>query len=222
MSNPAPQIPPGEALYDPAYYDAGYYGGGARGGFPDYRYRSREQAEQLAIKWSSCLPILHRSALFIGCALGFEVAYWRTRGVAAFGLDVSKYAIEHQIPEAEGQCQLYDGTNIPSPAAAIDLVACFDVLPHLPDPMRAALIAEIVRVASRGIVWRCIVKDWRNLEAPIDGQDGAWFKYWRFEELDRHFTQSGKFRLKRLEMHWQYEVTAVYERAGPGWTSPVS
>lgn len=206
----APQ--PGEALYDPAYYDAGYYGGGARGGFRDYKFGSHEQAKQLGMKWDACRQISHGSALFIGCALGFEVAYWRLRGMAAFGLDVSKYAIENQIPEAEGHCSLYDGSNIPAPASSLDLVACFDVLPHLPDDMRAALIAEMVRVASKGIVWRCIVKDWRNLEAPIDGQDGAWFHYWRFEEMDRHFTQSGKFRMKELKMHEQYEVVASYQR----------
>jgi hypothetical protein len=210
MNTPAPQ--PGEKHYDPAYYDAGYYGGGARGGFRDYRYGSQEQAQQLAIKWGACQQVAHESALFIGCALGFEVAYWRARLKRAFGFDVSKYAIDNQIPEAGGNCFLYDGRTLPLADNSVDLIATFDVLPHLPDDMRAALIAEMVRVASAGIAWRCIVKDWRNIDRAVDGQDGAWFHYWRFEELDWHFTKSGKFRLKRLEMHWQYEVTAVYER----------
>lgn len=203
---------PGERLYDPAYYDAGYYGGGARGGFRDYRYGSLEQAQQLQIKWDACAQVPHRSALFVGCALGFEVAYWRARLRQASGVDVSAWAIANQIPEAGGGCHLYGGRHLNEADSSVDLVGCFDVLPHLPDDMREDVISEMVRVASAGIVWRCIVKDWRNLDRAVDGQDGAWFHYWRFEEMDRHFTRSGKFRLKRLEMHWHYEVTAAYER----------
>lgn len=209
--NAGPQ--PGERLYDPAYYDAGYYGGGARGGFRSYKYGSFEQAQQLQIKWDSCRSVPHRSALFVGCALGFEVAFWRSRLRDASGVDVSEFAIANQIPEAGGKCHLYGGRHLNEPDSSVDLVACFDVLPHLPDDMRADLIAEIVRVAGAGVVWRQIVKDWTNLETAIDGQDGAWFHYWTFEALDKAFTQSGKLRLESASRSRHHEVTAVYVRA---------
>lgn len=203
---------PGEKLYDPAYYDENYYGKGGRGGFKDYRFGSEEQEKQLGIKWHQCSKLPHKSVLFVGCALGFEVGYWRLRGKRAYGIDVSSYAIAHQIPEAAGSCILYDGRKIPG-EANFDLVACFDVLPHLPADMQEELIGEMVRVAEYGIAWRTIVKNWRNLDVAIDGQDGAWFRYSRFEEMDRLFTRSGKFKLQWLEMHAQYEVSAVYARA---------
>ncbi len=211
MSAPTPS--PGEPLYDPAYYDAGYYGGGARGGFRDYKYGSAEQAKQLGIKWDFCREVPHNSALFIGCALGFEVAYWIARRRVAYGLDVSTYAIANQIPEALGNCSLYDGRRIPSPDSAFDLIACFDVLPHLPADNLEALAGEMVRVAGRGIVWRTIVKNWRNRDTPIDFQDGAWGRYSTFERMDQLFTESGKFKLGWMKMHEQYEVTAIYLRA---------
>jgi hypothetical protein len=209
MSQPAP----GEKLYDPAYYDAGYYGGGARGGFKDYKYGSLEQMKQLGIKWRFCDEVAHKTALFVGCALGFEVAYWRERCRIAHGVDVSAYAIANQIPEAKGACQLYAGSKLPFANDEFDLVATFDVLPHLPPAMLEALAADMVRVASRGIVWRGIVKDWRNMDQEIDCRDGAWVRYSTLERMDRLFTQSGKLRLHWLKMHEQYEVTAIYVRA---------
>lgn len=201
-----------EKLYDHDYYDADYYNKGARGGFPVYEFDSKIQREQLSLKWDVCQQVTHATALFVGCARGFEVAHWFIRGKRAQGVDVSTWAIAHQIEEARGTCILYDGLKIREPDNAVDLVACFDVLPHLPDEQKPILAAEMVRVAKRGIVWRQIVKNWRNLDVPIDGRDGSFFHYLRFEEWDRLFTQSGKFRLEVAKWHSQYEVTAVFLR----------
>lgn len=205
--------PADEPMYSPDYYDAAYYGKGGRGGFPAYDFNSDEQKRQLALKWHFASHVPHQSALFVGCALGFEVAHWIQNGKTAAGVDVSRYAIAHQIPEARGNCSLYDGRALPVPAESFDLVASFDVLPHLPDEMLAALVAEIVRVAKAGIVWRGVVKNWHNLADEIDGQDGAWVKYRRWETWDELFSKSGKFRLDWMKMHGQYEVTAIYRRS---------
>jgi SAM-dependent methyltransferase len=199
-----------EKLYDHGYYDSDYYNKGARGGFHGYEFHSPIQREQLALKWDACRPVPHDSALFVGCARGFEVAHWFGKGINAAGVDVSTWAIQNQIPEARGECSLYDGLTLPFPDSGVDLVACFDVLPHLPDDQKPILAAEMVRVARRGIVWRQIVKNWRNHAVPIDGRDGSFFHYLRFEEWDRLFTESGKFRLETAKWHSQYEVTAVF------------
>lgn len=200
--------------WDPAFYDAGYYGKGARNGFREYDYNSPEQKYQLAIKWNVCASIDHKTALFVGCARGFEVAHWIAHGKNAVGVDVSTWAIANAIPQADKHCQLYDGSSLTKFGdSSFDLVASFDVLPHLPDGMREKLVAEMVRVAGRAIVWRQIVKNWRNMNRKVDGIDGAVFVYQRLETWDRLFTQSGKFRLLWLKMHRQYETIAVYVRA---------
>lgn len=207
---------PGEPLYSPDYYDADYYSKGARGGFPSYEYDDPKQQDQLAIKASfmDCVP--HGSALFVGCARGFEVAHAQARGKSAFGVDVSKWAIANVLPQVRDRCVWYNGRYLPGFADdSFDLVASFDVLHHLPDDMLADLAAEMVRIAANGIVWRLVVRNWRNERnpVPVDAQDGAWFSYRRFELFDRLFTESGKFELDWLKMHFQYEVTAVYRRA---------
>src|SRR3990167_8596036 len=129
------------------HFTEGYYGKGERGGFTEYVYPSQEQDKQLAIKWDVCSAIYHQSALFIGCARGFEVAYWLANNKYARGLDVSRWAIEHQVPESRGGCAIYDGTNIPSNDGSYDLVAAFDVLVLVPADNVQALVAEMIRVS---------------------------------------------------------------------------
>lgn len=215
MKSHQPYPRPGEPLYSHAYYDEDYYGRGARGGFPSYDYADPRQKEQLALKWGFAGAVPHDSALFVGCARGFEVAHWIGKGKTAEGVDVSEWAIRNQIPEAAARCWRYNGRYLPAVVSdSFDLVAAFDVLHHLPDDVLADLAAEMVRIAKNGIVWRVIVKNWRNLEKPaaVEAQDGAWFAYRRFEVFDKLFTQSGKFELDWMKMHFQYEVTAIYRR----------
>lgn len=210
INNPNPMDKP---EYDPAFFSEGYYGKGERGGFPHYEYGSDEQNEQLALKKFICDHVPHESALFVGCARGFEVAWWlanKTKDAA--GVDVSDWAIANQIPEADGQCFIYDGSNTGFDENRFDLVASFDVLTLLPDDMLAALCAEMVRVAKNGIVVRLYVKNWRNLDNAVDGIDGATFKLRHFWEYDKLLTQSGKFKLDWYKCHEQYEITAIFKR----------
>jgi len=203
----------GKPQYNPAFFSEGYYGKGERGGFPHYEYGSEEQNFQLALKLEICNHVPHDSALFVGCARGFEVAWWYKQGKPiAEGVDVSKWAIENQILEAKGECFLYDGTKLELLEDSFDLVASFDVLTILPEDMFQALAAEMVRVAKNGIVFRVYVKNWQNLDNAVDGEDGATFKLRHFWEYDKAFSQSGKFKLDWMKMHGQYECTAIYQR----------
>lgn len=211
----AQEAPPTAPTWDPALYDEGYYRRGERCGFKSYDYGSLEQQQQLAIKWEACRGVAHESALFVGCALGHEVAFWRTRNRHARGVDVSTYAIANQIPLAEGGCYLYDGRTLDRfDADSADLVAAFDVLTHVPDKMIADLADEMVRVARRGIVFRTIVKDWRNLGNAVDFQDGCWGRYLQAHVWDHLFTRTGKFRLAEAHMtRDNYETTFTFKRA---------
>lgn len=204
---------PAAPNWSPELYDEGYYRRGERCGFQGYDYHSPEQRQQLDIKWEACRGIVHGSALFIGCAMGHEVAYWLAKGRQAEGLDVSRYAIASQVPEAKSHCHLYDGCHINRHDDSVDMVASFDVLTHIPDEMLATLAAEMVRVARRGIVFRTIFKNWRNLTEKVDFQDGCWGRYIRLEDWDRLFTQSGKFKLSEAHLtRDNYETTFTFIR----------
>lgn len=206
-------IDPTTPKYHPSMFSEGYYGKGERSGFTDYVYDSDEQRKQLALKQYFCDHIPHDHALFVGCATGFEVADWHRRGKPAQGVDVSEWAVQNVIPEAQGWTFQYNGWDLGKwPTDLIHLVASFDVLTLVPDEMLEKLAEEMVRVAKNGIVIRVYVKNWRNLDKLVDGEDGATFKLRHFWQYDRLFTQSGKFKLDWMKMHEQYEVTAIFRR----------
>src|SRR5437867_2600744 len=111
--------------YDVARFDEGYYKRGDRGGFKNYDYDSPVQRDQLAIKWQCGQFIPHRNVLFIGCACGFEVAHWRERGIAAWGVDVSEWAIRNSYPDVKEYCLLFDGKQLDWANDSFDLVCAF-------------------------------------------------------------------------------------------------
>lgn len=203
----------GKPNYSPELFTEGYYGKGERSGFTSYDYHSEEQKFQLALKLEVCNHVPHDSVVFVGCARGFEVAHWIDKKTAlAWGVDVSKWAIDNQIKEAKEQCYRYNGQELPFFDNGADLVASYDVLTLIPDDMLKRLAAEMVRVGKNGIVFRVFVKSWQNLDNEVDGEDGSTFKLRHFWEYDKLFSQSGKFKLDWMKMHGNNEVTAIYQR----------
>lgn len=199
--------------YDPKRFDEGYYQRGERGGFTEYEYDTSPQQRQLNIKWDVCQLVPHDTALFVGCARGFEIVNWTHRGKRADGVDVSEWAIANAHPEARDKIKVYDGVNLGVHESGYDLVAAFDVLTIPPQAMAEKLIAEMVRVARSGIVIRTIVTDWRNADAATHGTDGVTYTMKPWQWWDRQFTQSGKFKLKQAFTYFQYETTFWWEKA---------
>jgi len=203
-----------EYPYSSALFDEQYYGGGARGGFQSYAWEDPAQQQQLRYKWDHCQQ--HgdfRSILFVGCATGFEVRYFRERGKEAWGVDVSEWAIDHPVNGATGHTLLYDGQHLSQfTDDGLDVVSSFDVISLVPDDMMKVLAAEMVRVARKKIVVRTIVKNFRNLQNEWDGNDGVSFRYNTLMEWDKMFCQSGKFALHEAKIHFQYESVMVFAR----------
>jgi SAM-dependent methyltransferase len=73
--------------------------------------------------------IAPRTVLDAGCAMGFLVEALRDRGIDAFGLDVSEYAIKSVREDVQPHCRV---ASIADPLAQrYDLVVCIEVLEHL-------------------------------------------------------------------------------------------
>lgn len=76
----------------------------------------------------------HR-VLDMGCAYGYLVRHINARGTECFGLDYSRYALEHAPEDVRGNIQWFDLTG---PRAtfygpeAFTLVTCFETLEHIP------------------------------------------------------------------------------------------
>jgi hypothetical protein len=78
------------------------------------------------------------SVLDAGCAMGFLVEALRDRGVEAFGLDVSDYALDQVRPDIKPYCT--KGSITADLPRRYDLIVCVEVLEHL-SPEDAAVAA---------------------------------------------------------------------------------
>jgi SAM-dependent methyltransferase len=73
--------------------------------------------------------IAPRRVLDAGCAMGFLVEALRRRGVEAYGVDVSAYAIAHVSNESRPFCRQANITD--EIGGRYDLITCIEVVPHL-------------------------------------------------------------------------------------------
>lgn len=70
------------------------------------------------------------TVLDAGCAWGLLVETLRKRGVDAFGVDISSYAIQHVHPDIQEYCWI--GSVVDLFPQKYDLIICIEVLEHMP------------------------------------------------------------------------------------------
>jgi SAM-dependent methyltransferase len=87
------------------------------------------------------------SVLDAGCAMGFLVEALHRRGVEAWGIDISEYAISHVHASVRDRCSVASLTD-PLPRR-YDLIACIEVLEHLPAEEVDGVIANLCQGTDR-------------------------------------------------------------------------
>lgn len=87
------------------------------------------------------------SALDAGCAMGFLVESLRKRGVDAFGVDVSEFAIGEVHESVAEYCAV---ASLTEPLErSYDLITCIEVLEHIPAEETDRAIANLCRATDR-------------------------------------------------------------------------
>jgi ubiquinone/menaquinone biosynthesis C-methylase UbiE len=91
-----------------------------------------------------------KRVLDIGCARGFHVYFFRKFGVEAYGVDISRYAIERAPKSVKRYLFVTDceHENLPFSDGYFDLVTMFEVIEHLSNYDHA--LNEVNRVLSDG------------------------------------------------------------------------
>jgi predicted SAM-dependent methyltransferase len=127
-----------DSPFDEEYFTAGTTGYKGYEDFPINEYKVE--------KILRCKP---KSVLEVGCANGFIVEKLNSLGIPAWGIDVSKYAVENRAhPNViEG-----DVLDIPFKDCYFDFVYSSDMLEHVPEDQVKTAIDEMRRVANRGLL----------------------------------------------------------------------
>jgi SAM-dependent methyltransferase len=135
-------------LYDGAYFGAGRNPASREGRSGYERYdRKSSRAEVAAFLAWRHFPA--ERTLDVGCAFGFVVEALRELGVKAYGVDFSKYAVEHAAAPARDFVQYGDLlAGLPFRDGEFDLVTAFEVLEHLPPASVPAAVRELRRICG--------------------------------------------------------------------------
>ena len=92
-----------------------------------------------------------KKALDVGCAKGFTVKRLRDKGIEAYGIDLSRYAIHAAHPKVRNFIKRADILSIPWPDCSFDVVSCIEIMEHLNRKEVDRAIREIKRVTNKHI-----------------------------------------------------------------------
>jgi SAM-dependent methyltransferase len=93
------------------------------------------------------LDLKPESVLEVGCGLGYVVKSLREAGIKhSWGIDVSKWAVEHAVTDGVSQGSLL---SLPAVPFQWDLVFSLDLLEHIPVADLDKAISELQRVGKR-------------------------------------------------------------------------
>ena len=94
--------------------------------------------------------------LDVGCAKGFLVNDLVGLNQHAFGLDISRYALDRCPSEMVGRLHLGSAEDLPFPDNSFDAVVSINTIHNLPRPEALRALREIQRVSGG---WACVVVD---------------------------------------------------------------
>lgn len=93
-----------------------------------------------------------RNCLDVGCGTGKLVYYLRKLGIDAYGIEISKYALEIASKEIKPYLRYGDIIKIPYKNNTFDLVVTFDVLEHIERSKLKKAVEETIRVSRKWIL----------------------------------------------------------------------
>jgi regulator of replication initiation timing len=142
-----------------------------------------------------------RTALDAGCAYGMLVEVLRDRGVEAWGLDISEYALRQA--RADIQPYLWQGSVIDPLPQRYDLIICIEVLEHLPKAEAELAIANLCASAD-DIVFS---------STPLDYREPTHYSVQPPEAWAQAFARQGFFREMDLDLDFMAPWAAHFRRA---------
>lgn len=137
-------------MRDRRFYDEIYFDGGGKSNYARYTINSSpfgQHADAIAEYMSK--HNLTGAVLDVGCAKGYLVSMLRLRGIDAFGVDWSAYALANASPDVRRYLLPASAVQLPFIDDAFSLTVTHDVLEHLDEPNARRSLRECARVSLR-------------------------------------------------------------------------
>jgi ubiquinone/menaquinone biosynthesis C-methylase UbiE len=130
-------------------YGEMYWDGPREYGYGGYRYDGRWRPVARDIIAHFDLKAGMR-VLDIGCGKGFLVKdlMLECPGLEVFGIDISRYAVDHAAPEIVGRLQLGSADDLPFPDRAFACVLSLNTIHNLPRARAVTAMREIERLSA--------------------------------------------------------------------------
>ena len=130
------------------FYDRAYFDGAGKSNYCCYTAGSSPFPEHAdAIEAMLREHSLTGPVLDVGCAKGYLVAELRRRGIEAYGVDWSPYAIAGADPDVRQHLSCAAAHDLPYPRGHFALAVTFDVLEHMDLAYARTALPEIGRIS---------------------------------------------------------------------------
>ncbi len=169
---------------DKSYFDKSYFSDGTKSNYGPYQI-----AEDCFDRCTQVVEKYHPNRLLdYGCAMGFFVAQFRFLGVEAYGIDISKYAIDmgksldfcvssNEKLSLSDYLFENDGRHILFPDEFFDLSVSWDTLEHIPEKDIHIISGELNRVSKKQ---RHVIatksEDWDKDKSHITIKPISWWR----------------------------------------------
>ena len=147
------------------------------------------------------VSVLHPSkTLDAGCAIGRFVETLRSRGVEAYGFDISEYAISKADPSIKDYVKVATLTD--PIEGTYDLVTCIEVIEHLPADEAPEAIANLCSVTDRVLL----------SSTPYEHEEPTHLNVQPPEYWSEMFAREGFFRNTEFDATFISPWAVLYER----------
>lgn len=156
------------------------------------------------------------SVLDAGCAMGFLVEALRKRGVEAWGIDISEHAISRVDDSVKDYCRT---ASLVEPLdRRYDLIACIEVLEHIPGTHTDRAIANLCQATDRLLISStpedCGEPTHLNVQ-PQEAWSAALARQGFFRDLERDFSYISPWAVLYTKI--EEPVAETVRRYDRGW-----